>query len=500
MDPKKFNESFQEKKDIFQNYIKNIKRKAPWNPYTIINPTLITNSYSSSFPKNFFSNKLKNQNKIILIIKNIIKFYLKNIFLLISYFISFIFFKLYFKKKHENILETIIDVFGLVDKTNQKGIFSENYLTGIYEVFEKFNINYSILLRLYAVDRNPFKLKKFFKILSEDNRDFIFDYEFLNLFDFIKLLGMIIKYPFNLLCLRQNEDNDISKIFNNSLIEDLKYFNFDGLTRYVLGKNLSKINSIKTIYSWSEFQVIERSFNYAIRNNCNHIKLVGLQFYINYDTYFSLQPNDIDYDMLSSPHKILVNGKYYVKGGKKIKYDVGVSLRYKDIFNFKGIEEEKNILVLGSYIETDTKFMLNSIKIFDHVIFKNHPVIEIKNLGKLPENIKVSDESIYKLFKNTKLVIATSASGTTVEAVSCGISVIIIASQDNLRANALVKKGKGKIWDIAFNENEIYDIYKKLIDYRAHNQTEILEIANWYKNNLFIEPTEKNILKVFELD
>ena len=118
---------------------------------------------------------------------------------------------------------------------------------------------------------------------------------------------MILKYPFKILNIKQKEENDIARIFNNSLIEDFKYFSFDSLTRYLLGKNLSKIKSIRIIYSWSEFQVIERSFNYAIRKNCNHIELVGLQFYINYDTYFSSRPDDIDYDMLSSPHKILVN-------------------------------------------------------------------------------------------------------------------------------------------------------------------------------------------------
>ena len=60
--------------------------------------------------------------------------------------------------------------------------------------------------------------------------------------------------------------------------------------------------------------------------------------------------------------------------------------------------------------------------------------------------------------------------------------------------------GERKIWDIAFNINEIYDIYKKLINYKANNNNEITELANWYKNNFFIEPTEKNIIEVFELD
>ncbi len=500
MNPKEFDQYFQKNKDTFHNYIDNIKKNIPWNLYSIINSTLIKNPYASSFPQNYFSNKLKFQNKYFLLIKNVFKLYLKNIYLLISYFIAFIFYKLYFKKKRRNNLETIIDVFGLVDKVNKNNKFTENYLIGIYEQFEKFNENYTVLLRPYGADRNPFKLIKFFKIISNDKRDFVFDYEFLSFFDFFKLLSMILKYPFKILNIKQKEENDIARIFNNSLIEDFKYFSFDSLTRYLLGKNLSKIKSIRIIYSWSEFQVIERSFNYAIRKNCNHIKLVGLQFYINYDTYFSSRPDDIDYDMLSSPHKILVNGKYYLRNKKKIKYEAGVSLRYRDVFNFKGIKEEKNILVLGSYIENDTKFMLDSVKKFDDLIFKNHPVVNIEKFGKLTNSIKISGKSIQELFESTKIVIVTSASGTAVEAVSCGIPVIIVASQYNLRANALVENGRGKIWDIAFNINEIYDIYKKLINYKANNNNEIMELANWYKNNFFIEPTEKNIIEVFELD
>jgi hypothetical protein len=43
-------------------------------------------------------------------------------------------------------------------------------------------------------------------------------------------------------------------------------------------------------------------------------------------------------------------------------------------------------------------------------------------------------------------------------------------------------------------------LYQDLIKYRKNNINEIQEIANWYKNNFFIEPTEKNIVKAFELD
>jgi len=113
-------------------------------------------------------------------------------------------------------------------------------------------------------------------------------------------------------------------------------------------------------------------------------------------------------------------------------------------------------------------------------------------------DIKVVNDNIYTLFENTKIVI-TTASGTAVEAVSCGISVIIVASENNLTANPLVEYGKGKIWDIAFDSGKIASVYEQLVEYRNHNKQEIQTISTWYKENFFIEPTEANIVRVFGL-
>lgn len=498
MNPKQLNDTYQQNKQKFHKYIDNIKKNSPWDIYTIINSTLIKNPYASDFPLRFFKNNINISNKIILFLKSMLKFYAKNIYLYFSYIAATIIYKLYYKKSRKNELKTIIDVFGLVDKANQNGKFNENYLVDIYNIFEKFDTQYTILLRLYQVGKNPFKLKQFFKILNEDSRDFIFEYELLSFYNFMELFVLIVLYPFKTLRLLQKEQNTENTIFNHSLIADLQQFNFDSFTRYILGTNLSKIRNIEKIYSWSEFQVIERGFNYAIRKNCRHIKIIGLQFYLNYEVYFNAYVYDLDYDMLSSPHEILVNGKYYLQKRDKVKYGVGVSLRYKDIFLFEGTREEKNILLLGSYMEVDTKYMLQSIINFENVIFKNHPAVDIKRFGDLPKNITISNDSIYKLFEHAKIVVGT-ASGTSVEAVACGLSVIILASADNLTANPLVEYGQGKIWDVAFDINEVEEIYKNLIDYRAKNQEEILEIAKWYKENFFVEPTEKNIIKVFEI-
>jgi hypothetical protein len=266
-----------------------------------------------------------------------------------------------------------------------------------------------------------------------------------------------------------------------------------------LGKNIAKLKEIDKIYSWSEFQVVERSFNYGVRKNNSNIKLHACQFYLNYETYFNSYVDDIDFDMLCSPHEVLVNGEYYILDRKKVKYSKGVSLRYKSIFEFEGLKDLKYTLLLGSYIEQDTKYMLDSVNGLKDVIFKNHPAVDINRFGKLSSNIRVVEDNIYKLFENTFLVIGT-ASGTAVEAVACGVSVIIMASQDNLTANPLVEYGRGKIWDLAISQDDIQKLYNTLLKYREDNPTEIEEIASWYRDNFFIEPNEENIIKAFKLE
>ena len=500
MNSEELDKKYNEKIDIFHSYIDNIKRKSKWDIFNIINPTLIKNPYVSEFPKNFFANNNIKANKFVLFLIKSIKFYAKEYYLYMSYLISIILFKIYFKKIVNTDKEYIgIDIFFLADNIIKDDKFNEKYFTGLYEVLNKYKKDYIFFPRLYGIGKNPFKLIKLFKILSKDKRNFLFEFEVISSLDFLKLFFIILIYPFKTLRLLQKENSKVDKLFNNEFIRDIHSVGFDAFTRYIYGKNIARLLNITKVYSWSEFQVVERAFNYGIRKENKNINLIACQFYINYETYFNAYVDDLDYDMLSSPHKVLVNGSYYIKQKEKVIYDIGVSLRYKDIFIFNGIQKEKDILLLGSYIISETQYMIDSITDIKNIVFKSHPVVDIKQFRNLSNNIRTTNENIYKLFENTKLVIGT-ASGTSAEAVACGISVIIIASQENLTANPLVDYGKGKIWDIAFSKDAVIILYNKLLKYRQNNKEEIKKIASWYKDNFFVEPTEENIVKAFELN
>lgn len=499
MNPKELYDAYYAKKEQFHAYIDRIKQSAPIDFYTIVNPALVKNPYISQFPKDFFTQTIRHQSRVGIFFKSMITFYGKNSYLLITYGIAFILFKLFYRKKRENKhLATIIDIFLLVDKINANGIFQENYFGHLYDYFEKYNRPYTLLPRLYQIGKNPFKLISFFKIINHDKRHFLFEFEVLRWKDFIAMFIILLCYPWKTLRLYQTEKRLEDRLFNQSLLSEISAFNFQSLTRYVLGKNLAPLKDVKRIYSWSEFQVVERSFNYAIRRNNEMIRLIACQFYLNYETYFNAYIDDLDDTLKTSPHEVLVNGNYYLLQRKNIKYSVGVSLRYQKVFDFKGVVRAREILLLGSYIEEETKYMLQSVEQFGNVLFKNHPAVPIARLGVMPSCVHVVSEDIYTLFEHAKVVIG-SASGSLVEAIACGVSVVILASKDNLTANPLVAYGQGKIWDVAFSKEEVFEVYDKLIQYRNENNEEIKKIALWYKENFFVEPSEENIVSVFGL-
>lgn len=494
----KLNKAYENRKPFFHSYINNIKKNMVVDFFTITNTTLIRDPHNTSFPKKFFLEEYTNVNRVLEFFKSSFYFYIRQFYCLGIYFLSYCLFKINYKRR-ENYQDNslLIDIFFLVDNIIRDKKLNENYFKGIYDILNKNNQKFIFLPRLVGINKNPFKLLKVLKILNDDERSFLFDFELLSFKDFITISFLILQYPFKTLRLIQKEAINEDRLFNNELLCDIKNFNFEAFTRYILGKNISKLKYINKVYSWSEFQAIERSFNYAVRMSNNNIKLYGCQFYLNFETYFSNKIEDIDEVHKTSFHKVLVNSPYYILERNKVDYSTGVSLRYKDLFLFDGILSSKDIIILGTHLN-ETRHMLNCIPCFDKVLFKSHPSINIKLFGKFSNNILPVNQSVYELFKNARIII-TTASGTALEAVACGIPVIIIGDNHSLLAHPLVKFGKGKIWDLAFSKDDVFNRYNELIKFKKENKKEIDNIANWYKENFFVEPNEENIKKVFDI-
>lgn len=492
---------FQKHKNELNEYINNIKKNMKINFFNIVNPTLVKNPYDSKLVYNFFLEQNIEKKSYLRFFQRTFLFYCKQFYLLTIYFITFVLFKI-FNKKNDSIenIPILIDVFLLVDQTIANDKFEETFFPALYEVMDKEDLRYAFLPRFHSFNRNPFKIIPILKILFKDPRKFLFEFELLKIRDFLRLTVLILAYPFKTLQLLQKDNTVKDDIFNADLIEDIPNIGFEAFSRYILGVNISKISSVHRIYSWSEFQVIERSFNYGLRSHNNMIELYGCQLLLYGESYCNVVIDEIDALHKSAYHKVLVNGHHYMQERENIEYIIGPSLRYKDVFLYQHeFKSRSNIVVLGSYDLKETKFMLSCVSNINEVIFKKHPLVSLDSLGDIQDNITIFDcKSIYDIFPKTNIVLAT-ASGVLVEAVACGISVIVMGSRDGITENSLVEYGKGEIWDIAYNQNDIQNKYNKLLSFREHNIEMIKKIAEWYKQEFFLEPTEKNIIERFNL-
>jgi len=486
------------------DYVDNIKTRKEVDMYSIANITLIINPYSTDFPKSFLFEKTVKQNKLIAFVANTVEFYARSFLQFLGYIQTFLYFKFLYRKKYQvKKQDLILDVFVSVNKTIQEGEFNENYFLPLYDVLRQKSINSIFIPRLYNLSTNPFKLHnqlfKFFKIINKDESHFLFEFELLSVKDFLHLLWLTICYPFKTLRLIVKEQQQQDVVFNAHLLKDISRQSISSFTRYILGKKIAKISNISKVYSWCEFQVLERTFNYAIRKNSD-IKIFGCQFLINYPVYFNSHVQDIDEINGYAPHKILVNGSYYLIKRERVDYRLGVSLRYQKVFERPRKGTKTNVLLMGSYLVDETKSMLQIVGGLDKVQFKGHPEININAFQDvMSENIEVTNRNIYELFPDTAVIIG-SATGSLAEAVACGVSVVVVAQKNELITNPLTDIGKGKIWDIVFNEIELEQKMKQLLHFRSSNMSEIDSIADWYKDNLFVVPCEENIIRAFDLD
>ena len=487
------------------DYISCVRQQNKVDIHSIINTTLVINPYITNFPKDFLLDNFKKENKLKLFIFHSVKFYFFNVIRFIFFIQIFFYHKLLYKKPKHDISkhDLILDIYVLVDGVIKEGKFNDNYFPALYPILKKNKIKHMFIPRLYGLSSNPFKLhqqlKSFFQVINKDTNNFLFEAELLSVKDFFQLAWLILYYPFKTLSQLVKEKNQQDASFNSHLLRDISKQQFDAFSRYIFGKNIAKISDISKIYSWSEFQVIERAFNYAIRKNSD-IKVYACQFLVSYPVYFNMHVQDVDEFNGSAPHKVLVNGSYYLLEREKVDYQLGVSLRYQEIFEYQSQNLGSNVILLGSYFINETMNMLKLVSNLDAVIFKGHPAIDVDIFRDvMGKNIKVTNENIYNLFPETALIIG-SATGSLAEAVACGVSVVVVAQENELITNPLVDMGKGKMWDIAFNAIEVEQKIKKLLEFRNKNMDEIKVIATWYKDNFFIEPTEENIVRAFELN
>lgn len=482
----------------------------------ICNPVVSRNPFSSSLlfrvgsqPK---GDKIENGWKRVFV--KLTVYYFKNpayLFFFCTHFIAFRISRLRFNKKMVDKSKDIIliNTFTMIDKIYPKGKFDDPYFGSLYKIMDERNRQYVILCFLFG-DR-PWNLERrvqTYNILADDARNFVTEFELMGLREWFDLFKFILFYPFETLKLTPQKFGKFGQVLRDELINTLDSIQFPNYVRYLVGRKLGSLTHEKLkVIGWYENQVIDKLLFRGIRESGINSVIYGCQFYVKYPLWTNFYPLLEEMKQNVLPDVILVSGKYNLNENSDLNIKLGISPRYNYLFDIepdKDINRREGLLVLLTYDIEESKRIIKIVENYhtknstDHITIKLHPNHVSIQPFIYPSDWKYSEDNLTSLCLTSSVVI-TSGSSTALESAAMGCSVIIVGNDDGLTFNPMPEYGRGRIWDMVFNAEELEQAIEKLIRYRNENPGEIVTMAQELRNMFFTEATEEKFIDLFEL-
>jgi len=403
---------------------------------------------------------------------------------------------------------TLIDTFFVTSNLQKNNYKDKAYLKGLDDILERNKIKYSYLPVFYGV-QNPFKYFSIFRGFKKNNIDYITDHELLTIKDIWKLLNFIVMYPFHVLYLAKglNKQDMVTMAIKEELFSTLDQVTWRGYARYLTGRRISMKSEKINLISWCEYQTVNKNLYKGIREGNGEVKIFGCQFFVQFGCWVNINIPDSEIEFGITPDLILANGPGYLKKNTNIEHRIGISLRYKRLFEstVEVLKDESDLkpIVLLSYVAEESQSVLKLLSQSEYaterVYVKAHPALSLLSIKSLiNSNWDFIDGDLYDCLENVNLVIVT-ASGTAVEAASMGKSVIIIGNLGAVTWNPMLNLGRGEIWDVAESAEELSTIKTSLMSYRITNPDKVYKLACDYKKLLFNDATDAEVLDMFEL-
>ncbi len=507
-------------------YMNRVVLKCCKNIYFIANPVTTRDPVPSAFIEDairiLFKNiKLSYKINWFNLFKKLIKYYSKASVCFILFTLNFFVYrisKLNLTSKNKKLLDPdkelfVIDTFVMVEKNFPNDRFYDPYFGKMYDVLEKRNKQYVILSLLSGVKIYEFRKRwRTYNMLAEDSNIFITEYELLTISDYFRLLHFILLYPIVILqVLKLKIDDSFDVILKRELINSLDGNELLAFVSYLVGRRLNRLSerSLKVV-SWYENSRHDKFLYRGIRDSTVDCYIYGCQFFIPFSFWLHIYPikNEKIYNLV--PDEILVSGKAYLSiADKNFKHKLGVSPRYDYLFrkdyNNKELIKRDNILILLTIHIEDSKNIINVVSASqigkeNNVLIKLHPNHLVDNPGfVIPDGWVITKEKLDHLCDRTKVVISSGSSGAILEAATMGCSVISIGNDRGITFNCLPDIGKGEIWDIAFDADELIRAYERLMAFRDRNIHRIVELSKNYRDMFFRKATEERLIDLLNL-
>ena len=256
---KMINENSLSKSDIFftyDNYLDKKSNEVLNNDYFHSNITLSRNHLSGSdLLKNMINDCNYFKLKYIFIIKNILIFYIKNLYYFFFWFFYYLYsniFSLFNFFSHKKFLankiiliQTYVDRYSIISN----GKINDNYFKELYQYLDSNKKKYFILQNISEKITNLKDRVNIIRLSLSSSNHYINEFNFLNIFDLFRILAFIFFYPINLILYLGNikEENKVDNFYKYDLIKTLPKTSFLPYVQLLFGKKIRELSGKKLI-------------------------------------------------------------------------------------------------------------------------------------------------------------------------------------------------------------------------------------------------------------
>lgn len=384
----------------------------------------------------------------------------------------------------------------IITASCMNGKFSSRDFTNLLEYT---NEKIYVLPHICAEDKNEYwEIVQYLN--NDENYHFLFRENFVNMFDYIKIL----QYP--LLCVKWGKENynfgelDVSAIVKADLLQGIGLPNsINALLGYYAINNMKKKKvKIKALVGWWEGQPSSIGLFLAYRQKYPGGRSTGYIGIPTDEKYISRYPSKEQMRQKATPEAISVISDVYKNMPCKYADNVRVKLcpsfriniankldenegKQKIIFcalPITAMESQKIICMLEAVSQTLHDYL---------IILKNHPYnqkwkLEDYNVKKVNFKYIFSTDSFEKLVNSAQIVITSSPSTTGAEALLHGKKAIVIAAPGRIVASCIPNSIPDYLWRVVYNEKELEEAISDLTiqnvsDDKVFNLVEINEMS-----------------------
>ena len=362
-----------------------------------------------------------------------------------------------------------------------------------------------------------------YKNLRKNRRNFVIREDFLKFSDYLFAFSYIFrlrKYHVNSVEISGYEFSDVVR-------EDLysnkgALFVIDSLLLYRFIKRFKEAGvKVRLAIDWFEGQIIDRAWNLAFNRFYPEAYTVGYRAFESFPFYLCSYPLPVEHEANILPQEMAVQGKATVATVQEffpeLKVIVIPSFKSQHVWQYsfdKSISESFSALIAFPIsLQVSARIIRHIMGSMDAIIkyypsirfiIKPHPTHTFKSINnslpELPGSFVISSErSLPKLLHKSDLLI-TEASSVCLEALACGIPVIIIENDAGLTFNPVPASIPESMVKCSRTKEKLIEAMISFISGRIEGQAIYRKLGKKIRADYFEPVSQNGINSFFKLE